>query len=73
VSSPNVLTASGCATLGDATSPNTGQERGPVPRRRFQKGCFVMEADGRMYSMYYVDADGKSKRIQRFLGSIERM
>ena len=26
-----------------------------------------------MYSMYYVDADGKSKRMKRFLGSIERM
>jgi integrase len=26
-----------------------------------------------MYSMHYVDADGKSKRINRFLGSMERM
>jgi integrase len=33
----------------------------------------VIEADGRMYSMHYVDADGKSKRMKRFLGSIERM
>jgi integrase len=72
VSSQNILIAAGCATLGNATSPSTGQTRGPVPRRRFQNGCFVTEADGRMYSMYYVDIEGKSKRIKRFLGSIER-
>jgi len=72
-SSPGIAGSPERGTLTPATSPNAGQKRGPVRRRRFQKGCFVMEADGRMYSMHYVDADGKSKRIKRFLGSIERM
>jgi integrase len=72
-SSPGIAGSPERATLTPATSPSAGQKRGPVPRRRFQKGCFVIEADGRMYSMHYVDADGKSKRIKRFLGSIERM
>lgn len=57
-----------------ATPPNTGQKRGPVPRRRFQKGCFVTEPDGRMYSMYYSDAeDGKSKRVKKFIGNLNLM
>jgi integrase len=43
--------------------------RGPVVRRRFQKGCFVKENDGRFYSMFYVDADGgRSKLVKKFIG-----
>lgn len=42
-------------------------------RRRFQKGCFVIEG-GRMYSMFYIDADGgKTKQVKRFLGRVEEM
>src|SRR5271168_2489531 len=59
--------------LGAATPPNIGQKRGPVARRRFQKGCFVTEADGRMYSMFYLDADGKSKRMKQFIGKLSEM
>jgi integrase len=59
--------------LGPATPPNIGQKRGPVARRRFQKGCFVTEADGRMYSMFYLDADGKSKRMKQFIGKLSEM
>jgi len=60
-----------------ATPLSTGR-RGPVAKRRFQKGCFVKETDGRMYSMYYVDAqspDGTtaSKRVRQFLGSANQI
>ncbi|MGB8591030.1 MAG: tyrosine-type recombinase/integrase [Candidatus Acidiferrales bacterium] len=38
-------------------------------RRRFQKGCFVKEKDGRFYSMFYVDAEGgKTKLVKKFVG-----
>lgn len=64
---------SACATLTTATPPSTGQ-RGPVPRRRGQFGCFVIEDECRFYSMYYIDGpDGKPKRVKKFLGNIEQM
>lgn len=56
-----------------ATPPDTGRKRGPVLRRRFQKGCFVVEPDGRMYSMFYVDTDGGSKRVKKYLGKLGEM
>jgi integrase len=56
-----------------ATPLNTGRKRGPVTRRRFQKGCFVTEPDGRMYSMFYVDSDNQSKRVKQFLGKLGEM
>jgi integrase len=56
-----------------ATPLNTGRKRGPVPKRRFQKGCVVTEPDGRMYSMFYLDADGKSKRVKQFIGKLSEM
>ena len=58
-----------------ATPPNTWSEkRASAPTPRFQKGCFVTEPDGRMYSMYYVDAeDGKSKRVKKFIGNLHLM
>ena len=37
-------------------------------RRRFQKGCFVKEKDGRFYSMFYADFDGKTKLVKKFIG-----
>ena len=37
-------------------------------RRRFQKGCFIKEKDGRFYSMFYADFDGKTKLVKKFIG-----
>ena len=56
-----------------ATPLNTGRKRGPVARRRYQKGCFVTEPDGRMYSTFYVDSDGQSKRVRQFIGKRGQM
>src|ERR1700723_1189709 len=44
------------------------RQRGPVVRRRFQKGCFVKEKDGRYYSLFYADVDGKTKLVKKFVG-----
>jgi integrase len=57
--------------LAVATSSSTGK-RGPVARRRFQKGCFVVEGQ-RMYSMFYVDKGGTSKRVKHFIGRVGEM
>ncbi len=56
-----------------ATPLSTGQ-RGPVPKRRFQKGCFQIE-NGMAYSFYYADterADGtlETRRVRHFIGRI---
>jgi integrase len=40
-----------------------------VVRRRFQKGCFVKEKDGRFYSLFYADFDGKTKLVKKFIGN----
>src|SRR6202162_2550450 len=56
---------------GNATPSATGK-RGPVAKRWFQKGCFVVE-DNRMYSMFYVDEGGKSKRIKQLIGKVGDM
>lgn len=37
-------------------------------RRRFQQGCFVKEKDGRFYSLFYADVDGRTKLVKRFVG-----
>src|SRR5580704_4696366 len=59
-------------------TPSTTGKRGPVTRRRFQKGCFVKEPDGGMYSMFYADAENPdgvivSKRVKHFIGNLNRM
>jgi integrase len=42
-----------------------------VPKRRFQKGCFVKQSNGSFYSMYYIDdPDGSTKRVKKCLGNI---
>jgi len=67
------------AEYNDAATPSdTGRKRGPVPRRRFQKGCFVKEKNGGMYSMHYIDAVGPdgaavTKLVKRFLGNLNQM
>jgi integrase len=47
-----------------------------VPKRRFQKGSFVTEANGGMYSVHYIDAarpDGTTatKQVKRFVGNLK--
>jgi integrase len=45
-----------------------------VPRRRFQKGCFRKEPDGRWYSIFYVDAEnGKTKLVKKYIGHSREM
>ncbi len=68
-----IVPASNADTIPPATPLGTGRKRGPVARRRFQKGCFVTEADGRMYSMFYLDSNGQSKRVKQFIGQRGRM
>ncbi len=64
------------ATLPTAT-PSAGTKRGPVPKRRFQKGTFVKRGDN-WVGMWRVDAlqtDGAVRREQRsltFVGLSER-
>ena len=52
-----------------ATPLDMGRRR-PVAKRRFQKGCFVKEGS-RMYSMFYVDAGGGSKRVKQYIGKLQ--
>jgi integrase len=47
-----------------------------VPKRRFQKGSFVTEANGGMYSVHYIDVarpDGTTatKQVKRFVGNLK--
>jgi integrase len=63
----------GGGSISVATPLNTGRKRGPVAKRRYQKGCFVTEPDGRMYSMFYVDSDDRSKRVKQFIGKRDQM
>jgi integrase len=45
-----------------------------VVRRRFQKGCFFKEKDGRWYSIFYLDdLDGKTKQVKKFIGHSREM
>lgn len=49
-----------------------------MPKRRFQKGCFIKDASGGMYSKHYIDAqraDGTTatKQVMRFIGNIKSM
>jgi integrase len=66
-----------CGTLLSATPSIAGTKRGPVPKRRFQRGTFVKRADN-WVGMWRVDTlqpDGTTKREQRcqtFLGLSER-
>jgi integrase len=65
------------ASIPVATSLVT-EKRGPVAKRRFQKGNFVLDARGNMYSLYYEDVQGPdgsvtSKRVRVSIGSLEDM
>lgn len=58
-------------------TPQPGR-RGAVARRRFQKGCFLKESNGGMYSQHYIDAAGPdgstvTKQVKRFIGNLNQM
>src|SRR4030095_15949490 len=63
--------------LPTATPSNAGTKRGPVPKRRFQKGTFVKRGNN-WVGMWRIDTlqpDGSTKREQRsktFVGLSER-
>jgi integrase len=66
------LTGSG--NLSAATPPNHGPKRGPVAKRRFQKGCFQLN-DGKAYSFYYEDfqqSDGAlgTRKVRHLIGPV---
>jgi integrase len=49
-----------------------------VARRRFQKGCFIKEANGGFYSKFSIDAVGPdgsavTKQVKKFLGNISQI
>jgi integrase len=74
---PNLICATQPLDPQCATSSTKGK-RGPVPRRRFQKGSFITEKNGGMYSMHYIDvaepnAEGATKQVKRFLGNLKTM
>jgi integrase len=62
------------STLPSATSPKiAGQKRGPVARRRYQKGKFEI-VNRRAYTLFYEDVqqpDGSlaSRRVRQFIGT----
>lgn len=66
------LTGSG--NLSTATPQNHGPKRGPVAKRRFQRGCFQLK-DGMAYSFYYEDCqqeDGTlvTRKVRHLIGRV---
>lgn len=66
----------GCkrASMSAATPLNTGRKRGPVAKRRFQKGSFVIRNE-MAYSLYYEDRempDGyfETRKVRHLIGRI---
>ena len=66
------------ATIASATHlEGTGRKRGPVPKRRYQTGCFRME-NGKAYTIFYRDVrlpDGtlKTERARHCHGNLSSM
>src|SRR5436309_14798747 len=66
------------ATIATAThSEGTGRNRGPVPKRRYQAGCFRVE-NGKAYTIFYRDVqlpDGalRTERARRCHGDLSSM
>src|SRR6266481_1259315 len=74
---PQALNSAAEPVYPPVATPLTTGRRGPVAKRRFQKGCFVTESGG-YYSIYYSDGqspDGAttSKRVRQFLGSVNQI
>jgi integrase len=62
------------ASVEPATPQTIGQKRGPVAKRRFQQGCFVVQ-NGMAYSFYYEDfkqPDGSlvSRKVRHAIGRL---
>lgn len=65
--------AAGSHTLAAATPLNTGK-RGPVAKRRFQKGCFQLK-NGVAYTFYYEDFQRtdrtlESRKVRHLIGRV---
>ena len=66
------------ATIATATQPEgTGRKRGPVPKRRFQKGSFQVQ-NGKAYTLFYRDVempDGTiiTERARHLIGDLSTM
>jgi integrase len=76
-SAESSLPSSCCDNVPTATPSSVGTKRGPVPKRRFQKGTFVKRGDNwvGMWRVDILQPDGTTKREQRsrtFLGLSER-
>ena len=61
-----------------SATPSPIGKRGPVARRRFQRGSFIKEVNGGMYSVHYIDVeqpDGSlaTKQVKRFMGNLSYM
>ena len=69
---PELNPAPGAGTFTPATPLQAIGKRGPVVKRRFQRGCFRKETDGRMYSIFYDDVNGETKRVRHFLGHVKQ-
>src|SRR5271167_3289918 len=70
-----LISAGASSYVGTATPSTTSQKRGPVARRRFQKGTFVKKKNGSMFSMYYTDVVGPdgsatTKQVKKFLDNL---
>ena len=66
-----------CATVSAATQEGTGRKRGPVPKRRFQKGSFQV-SNGKAFTLFYTDVgapDGTitTKRARHLIGDLSAM
>src|SRR5215472_5657286 len=73
----DLISTSSLLEDGAATPQNTGGRR-PVPKRRFQKGCFIKDKSGGMYSKFYIDATGPdgstvTKQKMQFIGNLSQM
>jgi integrase len=71
------LPSSSCDNVSTATHEGTGRKRGPVPKRRFQKGSFQIQ-NGKAYTLFYKDVekpDGAitTERARHLIGDLNAM
>ena len=71
------LPYSSCDKVPTATHEGTGRKRGPVPKRRFQKGSFQIQ-NGKAYTLFYQDVekpDGTitTERARHLIGDLNAM
>ena len=63
--------------LPTATHEGTGRKRGPVPKRRFQKGSFQVQ-NGKAYTLFYKDVENPdgtitTERARHLIGDLSVM